>query len=107
MSLLNKAVFTLAVVCFSVVSLNPVIAAEQFKVKLIATIDNGPAMESVEWTVYRNDDEPVTTAKKHLASIKIPPGKYKAVARLVSDRSVVRTRNFYVKNNTRVIVPMD
>lgn len=106
---LSKAVFTLAVVgvCFSAASLSPAIAAEKFKVNLIATIDNGPAMESVEWTVYRNGNEKVTTAKKHSAHIKVPPGKYKAVARLVSNRNITRTRSFYVRNDTEVVVPMD
>nr|CAA6822683.1 MAG: Unknown protein [uncultured Thiotrichaceae bacterium] len=97
---------TIVSVCFSTSVVKPV-AAEDFDVNLIATIDNGPALESVEWTVYRNGTETFKEAKRHLAHIKVPAGTYKAVARLVSDRSVVRTRNFMVKNDTQVVIPMD
>ncbi|MGB0849355.1 MAG: hypothetical protein ACPGSM_21650 [Thiolinea sp.] len=83
-------------------------AGENFRVNLIATIDDGPAMESVEWTVLRNGTETVETARKHSTHVNIPPGKYKVVARLTSDdKTVVRTRNFLVRNNTQVVVPMD
>lgn len=81
--------------------------AEKFRVNLIATIDDDPAMENVEWVVYRNGSEAVKTARKHSTHVNIPPGKYKVVARLTSDKSIVRTRNFHVRNNTQVVVPMD
>ncbi|MEZ5535804.1 MAG: hypothetical protein R3F02_09270 [Thiolinea sp.] len=84
-------------------------AEEQFRVNLIATIDNGPAMEKVEWTVYRNGTEAFKKARKHLTQITVPPGKYTAEARLTDsdNRTIVRKRNFYVSNNTEVVVPMD
>ena len=81
---------------------------ESFRVNLIATIDDDPAMESVEWTVYRNGSEEYKTARKHSTHVNIPPGRYKVVARLTSDDgTVIRTRNFHVRNNTQVVVPMD
>ena len=81
---------------------------ENFRVNLIATIDDDPAMESVEWVVYRNGSEEYKTAKKHSTHVNIPPGMYKVVARLTSDdKTIIRTRNFHVRNNTQVVVPMD
>ena len=81
-------------------------AAEKFRVSLIATIDDDPALENVEWTVY-SGGEAVKKAQKHSTHVNIPRGKYKVVARLTSDKSIVRTRNFLVRNNTKVVVPMD
>lgn len=81
-------------------------AAEEFRVNLIATIDDGPAMENVTWKVYRNGTE-FTTANKHSTHVKVPPGKYTVKASLTSDSTVERERTFYVRNDTKVIVPMD
>jgi hypothetical protein len=98
----------LAFTCVLMFFTSPVLAQE-FRVSLIATIDNGPALEKVEWTVYRNGTEAVKKADKHLTQVTVPPGKYTAVAKLTGadNRTVVRKRNFYVSNNTRVVVPMD
>lgn len=102
----NILTLTVVSICFSA-SITKQVAAEEFDVNLIATIDNGPALESVEWTVYRNGTETFKKANRHLANFKMPAGTYKAVARLVSDRSVVRSRNFLVRNDTQVVIPMD
>ncbi|CAA6807644.1 MAG: Unknown protein [uncultured Thiotrichaceae bacterium] len=104
----TRNILTLTIVCVCLsASITKQVSAEEFDVSLIATIDDGPALESVEWTVYRNGNETFKQAKRHLARLKMPAGTYKAVARLVSDRSVVRSRNFLVRNDTRVVIPMD
>lgn len=84
-------------------------APSDLRVNLVATIDNGPAMENVTWMVMRNGTEEVKRAHKHSTHVKIPSGSYTAVARLKSDNKViVRTRNFLLtRNNTMVVVPMD
>ncbi len=84
-------------------------ANESFRVNLIATIDDDPAMESVSWTVFRNGTEEVKRAHKHTTYVNIPPGKYTVVARLIADdKTVIRKRNFFhTKDNTWVVVPMD
>lgn len=103
-----KRVSVLSLACVLSLLAAPILAQE-FKVKLIATLDNGPAMEKVEWTVYRNGTEAVTKADKHLAEVKIPGGKYTAEARLTgsNNRTVVRKRSFYVMTDTKVVVPLD
>ena len=99
------------VLVLAVISLNGVAngATDSLRVNLIATIDNGPAMEDVTWRLYRNGTEEVKRASNHSTHVKIPPGKYTAVARLTSDdKTIVRTRNFlHTRNNTLVVVPMD
>ena len=65
-----------------------------------------PAWENVEWVVY-SGGAAVKKARKHSTHVNIPKGKYKVVARLTSDKSIVRSRNFLVRNNTKVVVPMD
>ena len=93
----------------ALVSISNTAIAEDFRVNLIATIDDDPAMESVEWTVYKNGNDAVKKARKHSTHVKIPAGKYKVVARLTSNnKTVVRIRNFYVRsNNTQIVMPMD
>lgn len=110
MFLFIRNIFTLTIVCicFSA-SMTMQASAEDaktFNVKLIATIDNGPALESVEWVVYRNGNE-TKRANRHLARFKLPAGTYKAVAKLARDKSVVRERNFLVKNDTQVVIEMN
>lgn len=85
------------------------VEAENFRVNLIATIDDDPAMENVDWTVYRNNsDEEYKVARKHSTHVNMPRGVYKVVARLTADdKTVIRTRNFHVRNDTQVVVPMD
>ncbi len=108
MLLFTRNILTLGIVCicFSA-SITRQVSAEEFDVNLIATIDNGPALESVEWVVYRNGNKPFKKVNRHRARLKMPAGTYKAVARLTSDQSVVRSRNFLVKNDRDVIIKMD
>jgi len=88
------------------VPVSSIAATEKFRVSLIATIDDDPAWENVEWTVY-SGGEAVKMARKHSTHVNIPKGKYKVVARLSSNKTIVRSRNFLVRNNTKVVVPMD
>ncbi len=87
-------------------SFSTLVLAEEFQVKLIATLDNGPALEAIKWTVYRNGTEKIKEARNHLTRITVPPGRYTAEAKLLKN-GIVRKRDFYVKNNTKVVVPMD
>lgn len=84
-------------------------ATPDLRVNLIATIDNGPAMEDVTWRVLRNGNEEVKRAHKHSTHVYMEPGKYTAIARLTSDdKVIIRKRNFMVtSNNTMVVIPMD
>ncbi len=85
-------------------------AAEGLRLNLIATIDNGPALEKVKWEIFRNGTERVKSAQKHSTHVNIPAGKYTIVARLTTanDKTVVRKRNFiHRNNNTLVVVAMD
>ncbi|MEZ5447561.1 MAG: hypothetical protein R3E95_10130 [Thiolinea sp.] len=83
-------------------------AAEEYRVNLIATIDDAPAMENVEWTMYRHSGEEVKKAHKHTTHVNLPSGKYRVVAKLTSEnRTIVRARNVFVNNDTQVVVPMD
>ena len=84
-------------------------AASDLRVNLIATIDNGPAMEDVTWRVLRNGNEEVKRANKHSTHVYMEPGKYTAIARLTSnDKVIIRKRNFMLtRNNTMVVIPMD
>lgn len=107
-SLTRKALMLGCACVLAFSSTTSMVLAEEFQVKLIATIDNGPALEKVKWTVYRNGTEKVTEANRHLARVKVPPGNYTAVAKLTKDnKTVTRSRSFFVRNNTRVVVPMD
>ena len=84
-------------------------ATENLRLRLIATIDNGPAMEQVSWSVFRNGTEEVKRAHKHSTRINLPRGKYTVVARLTSDNKVIeRRRNFFhTSDNSLLVVPMD
>lgn len=79
-------------------------------VTLVATLNEGPAMRPVRWTVYRldNNNRPtaVTSFRRHSASITLPPGRYRAEANL---DSVNRSRVFDVSTRTsnNVVVAMD
>ncbi len=107
MLLLTRNILTLGIVCicFSA-SITRQVSAEEFDVNLIATIDNGPALESVEWVVYRKN-KPFKKVNRHRARLKMPAGTYKAVARLTSDQSVSRSRSFLVTNDRDVIIELD
>ncbi len=86
-------------------------AADDLRVNLIATIDNGPAMEDVKWTVYRTDtNTAVKSAKNHSTHVLLPAGSYRAVATLTSsdNKTVVRSRRFHVRTpDSKIVVPMD
>jgi len=84
--------------------------ASDLRVNLVATVDNGPALKEVNWTVYRTDsDRPVKQADNHSTHVLLPAGQYRAVATLISNnKRVTRSRDFYVRTpNSRIIVPMD
>ena len=111
MSILGKiriSLFALAVVVGCAVS--TVVQAQDLRVNLIATIDNGPAMENVKWTVYRSGTEAlVTSATNHSTHVLLPAGRYKAVATLVSNnRTITRSKDFHVRTtDSSIVIPMD
>lgn len=80
-------------------------------VTLVATLNNGPAMQPVSWKVYRLDANNnvagiVDSFNRHSASIPLQPGRYLADVNL---NSVNRTRVFDVSSRTSssVVVAMD
>ena len=84
--------------------------AEGLRLNLIATIDNGPAMERVTWRVYRSGtDSAVTEATNHSTHVTVPAGNYRVVATLTSNSgTVTRSRDVNVRaSDSRVIIPMD
>ncbi|WGZ93280.1 MAG: hypothetical protein QJT81_15900 [Candidatus Thiothrix putei] len=81
------------------------------KVLLMATLNNGPAMQPVTWTVYRleNGKEIYNRSiNRHSANIELEPGFYRADVTL-DDGSVSRSRIFDLSNvsSSNVIVAMD
>ena len=105
-----------ALVCL----LTPAAYAKDLRVNLVATIDNGPAMENVSWKLYRVDDavnsskpvpsgKPITSADNHSTHVLLPAGRYRAVATLVSDKkTITKVMDFHVRtSDSRVVVPMD
>lgn len=78
------------------------------EVRLIATIDNGPALKPVEWTVFRvGSPTPIANKNRHSFTLrKLTPGRYTAV---VKRNGETRRRDFYVTADTtsRVHVPID
>ncbi|WP_157832881.1 hypothetical protein [Thiolinea disciformis] len=77
-------------------------------VRLVATLRNNPAFTNVVWRVYRLDNAKATpvTISRHMATLKLKPGDYKAVAFLNNKE---RSQSFSVKPNTKenIVVPMD
>ncbi len=79
-------------------------------VHLVATLNNGPAMRPVKWSVYRLDNNHqetlVQSFERHSASIPLKPGRYRAQATF---NNVSRTRIFDVSSNSssKVVVAMD
>ncbi len=86
------------------------VADNTSNVHLVATLNNGPAMRPVKWSVYRlNNNQQATLVQsfeRHSASIPLAPGRYRAEATF---NNVSRTRVFDVglKTNSRVVVAMD
>lgn len=79
------------------------------EVRLIATIDNGPAFTPVEWKIFRVGDPTYTPIEKKRHSFtlhSVKPGRYTAVVRRGNE---TRRRDFYVMADTvsRVNVPID
>lgn len=81
------------------------------KVLLMATVNNGPAMRPVTWTVYRLDNGKSVwerSLSRHSATIELSPGVYRADVTF-SDGSVSRSRTFDLRtvSSSNVIVAMD
>lgn len=78
------------------------------KVSLIATLNNGPALRPMNWTVYRLDGgrQAVAAPQRHSANLLVSPGHYEAVATLDGQE---RRRAFTVLTDTsnRIVVAMD
>ncbi|WMP15713.1 hypothetical protein [Thiothrix lacustris] len=78
------------------------------KVSLIATLNNGPALRPMSWTVYRLDGgrQAIAAPKRHSANLLVSPGHYEAVATLNGQE---RHRVFTVLTDTsnRIVVAMD
>jgi hypothetical protein len=90
-------------------SVGATVTEEQPNVHFVATLNNGPAMQAVKWSVYRiNDDRStlVESFQRHSASLALAPGRYRAEATL---NSVNRSRVFDVGGSTssNVVVAMD
>lgn len=78
------------------------------KVTLVATLDNGPALRPMNWTVYRLDGgrQTIATPRRHSANLEVAPGQYEAVATLDGQE---RRRAFTVLTGTsnRIVIAMD
>jgi len=79
------------------------------EVRLVATIDNGPAFRPVEWKVFRtnNPGKLIAEENRHSFTLRsIKPGRYTAV---VKRDGTIRSRDFYVMADTtsRVRIPID
>lgn len=105
------SVTALAILLGAAVNVNAAIRSERpANVTLVATLNEGPAMRPVLWTVYRLDNNnrptPVTSFRRHSASIVLEPGRYRAEANL---NNVNRSRIFDVSSRTSssVVVAMD
>ena len=69
---------------------------------LRATLKNEPALQPVEWKVYRSTDNTlVKSATTHSFMLPLDPGNYKATVKL---NNVTRDRSFTVMNNSKVDV---
>ncbi len=69
---------------------------------LRATLKNEPALQPVEWKVYRSTDNSlVKSATTHSFMLPLDPGNYKAIVKL---NNVTRDRSFTVMNNSKVDV---
>lgn len=87
---------------------NTGVVEEAGMVRLVATLGNNPAFTNVVWRVYRldNDKESPVTISRHMATLKLKLGNYKAV---VSLNNTERSQSFSVISNVKknVVVPMD
>lgn len=111
---LMRNVTALLMLGTSAVLVHPVTAATTSEeaaanVHFVATLNNGPAMRPVKWTLYRlsNNNEATyyDSFNRHSASMPLPPGRYRAE---VSLKDVSRFRVFDVSSVTSsIVVPMD
>ncbi|OQX13181.1 MAG: hypothetical protein BWK73_13015 [Thiothrix lacustris] len=81
------------------------------KVLLMATLNNGPAMQPVTWTVYRLINGKAIynqSVNLHSANIELEPGFYRADVTL-NGANVSRSRVFDLTNvsSSNVVVAMD
>ncbi|GEM_PF-2438329 len=81
------------------------------KVLLMATLNNGPAMQPVTWTLYRIENGKAIynqSVNLHSANIELAPGFYRADVTL-DGATVSRSRVFDLSNvkSSSVIVAMD
>ncbi|UOG91454.1 MAG: hypothetical protein L3K52_14820 [Candidatus Thiothrix sulfatifontis] len=81
------------------------------KVLLMATLNNGPAMQPVTWTLYRIENGKAIydqSVNLHSANIELVPGFYRADVTL-NGGNVSRSRVFDLSNvkSSSVIVAMD
>ncbi len=79
------------------------------EVRLVATIDNGPALQPLEWTVFRVDtpNNVIKKNRRHSFTLrKMKPGRYTAIVKRGDE---TRRRDFYVMADTtsRVHIPVD
>ena len=77
------------------------------KVNLVATINGGPAMTPVEWTVTGSESgNIVEETQRHSMTIELSPGTYTATAKI---KDIVRSRTFTVGSSSvsNVIVAVD
>ena len=104
------ALFTGTIMCTTPVMSASNIGDPAPNVTLVATLNNGPAMRGVNWSVYRLETNGsrvfVKGLTRHSASIALPTGRYQAEARL---GTVMRTRTFEVTSRTSndIVVAMD
>ncbi len=85
--------------------------APKSKVLLMATLNNGPAMQPVTWTVYRlKNGEAIydRSVNLHSANIELEPGFYRADVKL-DNEGISRSRVFDLTNvsSSNIIVAMD
>jgi len=83
--------------------------ARSAEVSLVATINDNPAFQPVQWKVYRTDGSGTPkTANRHMFTLNnLAPGRYTAVAWV--DGSPPRKRDFFVMADTAnsIKVPLD
>jgi hypothetical protein len=109
---ISRVVISTLAIIASFAIIQPVSAANaepEANVRLVATLNNGPAMRPVKWTLYRLNNDHATwvdSFQRHSASIPLVPGFYRAD---VSLQGVNRSRVFEVSSITgsNVVIPMD
>ncbi|WP_298608673.1 hypothetical protein [uncultured Thiothrix sp.] len=79
------------------------------EVRLVATINNGPAFQPITWKVFRVDGKGETyQSDRHAFTIdSLTPGRYTAIAK--RNGQTERKRDFYVMADTtnKINIPVD